>query len=254
MGKSRKILLVDDEAGIRNLLFHALSCNGFNVSLAKDGQNSLDQMQNHRFGLLITDINMPRLDGIELLKKMKKAGCIHIAYGVESGNQTVLNKIPKNVTLDQIRAGVRLTKKVGIPSVSGFFMLGLIGDTKKTMEDTIKFAKSLDLDKVSISLTTPYPGTRLFEEIKKNGKFLFNFKNWEDYHHTSGRMSFTHPDVAPPEVVEDMYQKYYKEFFFRQKYIIKQVLKIRSFGQLQMMSRGLIAIIKSSMKKQPTMK
>lgn len=74
MARAKKILVVDDEAGIRNLLFDALSSEGFNVSLAKDGQDSLDQMENRRFDLLITDINMPCVDGIELLKRMKKAG------------------------------------------------------------------------------------------------------------------------------------------------------------------------------------
>jgi len=74
MARAKKILVADDEAGIRNLLFDALSSEGFNVSLAKDGQDSLDQMENRRFDLLITDINMPCVDGIELLKRMKKAG------------------------------------------------------------------------------------------------------------------------------------------------------------------------------------
>ena len=67
-------MVVDDEAGIRSLLFDALSSEGFNVTLAKDGIESLNQMKNRRFDLLITDINMPRLDGIGLLKRMKKAG------------------------------------------------------------------------------------------------------------------------------------------------------------------------------------
>ena len=74
MARAKKILVVDDEAGIRNLLFDVLSSQGFNVSLAKDGQDSLDQMENRHFDLLITDINMPSIDGIELLKRMKKAG------------------------------------------------------------------------------------------------------------------------------------------------------------------------------------
>ncbi len=70
----KKILVVDDEVGIRRLLSDVLSSFGFKVTLAKDGQDSLDQMQDHRFDLLITDINMPRLDGIQLLKRMKRAG------------------------------------------------------------------------------------------------------------------------------------------------------------------------------------
>ena len=74
MTRLKKILVVDDEVGIRNILFDALSSEGFKVTLAKDGKDSLDQMQKRRFDLLITDINMPRLDGIALLRKMKEAG------------------------------------------------------------------------------------------------------------------------------------------------------------------------------------
>jgi two-component system response regulator (stage 0 sporulation protein F) len=70
----KKILVVDDEAGIRSLLFDLLSGEGFKVTLASDGQESLEQMENDRFDLLITDINMPRLNGIEMLKRMKTAG------------------------------------------------------------------------------------------------------------------------------------------------------------------------------------
>ena len=74
MKRIKEILVVDDEASIRSLLADVLSMVGFKVTLAKDGQESLDQMQEHSFDLLITDINMPRLDGIELLKRMKGAG------------------------------------------------------------------------------------------------------------------------------------------------------------------------------------
>jgi DNA-binding NtrC family response regulator len=70
----KEIMVVDDEAGIRTLLFDVLSSEGFKVTLAKDGRDSLDQMKSRRFDLLITDINMPGLDGIELLRRMKVAG------------------------------------------------------------------------------------------------------------------------------------------------------------------------------------
>ncbi len=74
MDRLKKILVVDDEVSIRSLLADVLSSFGFKVTLAEDGQDSLDQMQDRRFDLLITDINMPRLDGIQLLKRMKRAG------------------------------------------------------------------------------------------------------------------------------------------------------------------------------------
>lgn len=74
MAQLKKILVVDDEAGIRELLFDVLSSSGFKVTLAKDGIDSLEVMQKRHFDLLITDVHMPRLDGIGLLKRMKKAG------------------------------------------------------------------------------------------------------------------------------------------------------------------------------------
>lgn len=74
MARSEKILIVEDEKGIRVLLADVLSSEGFEVISVKDGQESLDQMEDSKFDLVITDINMPRLDGIEMLKRMKKAG------------------------------------------------------------------------------------------------------------------------------------------------------------------------------------
>lgn len=74
MQSLKEILVVDDEAGIRFLLADALSDVGFKVTLARDGQESLEKMENRRFDLLVTDIEMPRVDGIELLRRMKKDG------------------------------------------------------------------------------------------------------------------------------------------------------------------------------------
>jgi two-component system alkaline phosphatase synthesis response regulator PhoP len=71
---SKRILVVDDEKGIRFLLYEALLREGFEVTLASDGQESLEKLQGDNFDLVITDINMPRLDGIEMLKNMKKTG------------------------------------------------------------------------------------------------------------------------------------------------------------------------------------
>ncbi|MBW1666526.1 MAG: response regulator [Deltaproteobacteria bacterium] len=74
MAGTKKILVADDEAGIRMLLYDALSGEGFKVALARDGEDSLNQMKKRRFDLLVTDINMPRVNGIELLRQMKKEG------------------------------------------------------------------------------------------------------------------------------------------------------------------------------------
>ncbi|MBN1626454.1 MAG: response regulator [Deltaproteobacteria bacterium] len=73
MGAS-KIMIVDDETGIRELLSEALLEKGFHVTSARDGRESLKYMRSNDFDLLITDINMPHINGFELLRKMKTAG------------------------------------------------------------------------------------------------------------------------------------------------------------------------------------
>ena len=74
MGTGKKVLVVDDEKGIRFLLSEVLLNQGFDVSLAKDGQESLDKLAGDHFDLVVTDINMPRLDGVAMLKSMKQTG------------------------------------------------------------------------------------------------------------------------------------------------------------------------------------
>jgi two-component system, response regulator, stage 0 sporulation protein F len=74
MDHIKKILVVDDEMGIRSLLSELLENEGFEVRAAKDGQESLDEMEREDFDLVITDIQMPRLDGLAMLEAMKRAG------------------------------------------------------------------------------------------------------------------------------------------------------------------------------------
>lgn len=74
MKNGKKVLVVDDERGIRLLLSEALLSRGFEVREARDGQESLDVLKEEHFDLVITDINMPRLDGVGMLQSMKEGG------------------------------------------------------------------------------------------------------------------------------------------------------------------------------------
>lgn len=111
----------------------------------------------------------------ELLKEMKSAGCSRVFFGIESGNQRIISQT-KGITLEQVRSAVRWAKEAGIYS-TGYFMLGLPGDTKETMEETIRFAESLDIESVMFSVTTPFPGTRLWEVLqqKQQGPDMAHF-------------------------------------------------------------------------------
>jgi len=102
----------------------------------------------------------------EILQKMYAAGCRRIHFGIESGNQDVLNRISKGIQLQQVRQAVRWAQDVGI-AVKGYFMLGLPGDTEETMQQTIDLAAELNMEEAMFSLTTPFPGTRLWDELVK---------------------------------------------------------------------------------------
>ncbi|MFA4955765.1 MAG: radical SAM protein [Candidatus Methanoperedens sp.] len=105
----------------------------------------------------------------ELLKLMKKSGCYQLNLGIESGNEQVLRQIIKKpLKLEKVGEIVRKIREIGIWT-HGFFIIGMPGETKKTMEDTINFATSIDLDSANFFIATPYPGTELYELCKNNG-------------------------------------------------------------------------------------
>lgn len=117
-----------------------------------------------------------------LLQKMKKAKCMTITVGVESGDDNVLRIIKKRQTVDQVRKAFKMVKEVGIFSWA-FFMMGCPGETKQSMRRTIDFATEIDPDQVSIcSYSVPYPGTEFYDLAREEAQL--ESIPWEDYHHS----------------------------------------------------------------------
>lgn len=102
-----------------------------------------------------------------VFKKMKESGCYKIHFGIESGDQNVINGIKKGITLDQVRTAIKMCREIGIKT-KGYFMIGMPGDTVDTMNQTLKFASELELDDAMFSVTTPFPGTELWNKIDKS--------------------------------------------------------------------------------------
>ncbi|MBW2307734.1 MAG: B12-binding domain-containing radical SAM protein [Deltaproteobacteria bacterium] len=102
----------------------------------------------------------------EILRVMHAAGCRRIHYGIESGVQEILDGISKGITPEKVRDAVRWSQTAGI-RCKGYFMTGLPGDTLETLEQTLRFARSLNLDKAMFSITTPFPGTRLWDRVRE---------------------------------------------------------------------------------------
>ncbi len=116
----------------------------------------------------------------EVLDMMRKAGCIYIAYGIESGSQEILDYTRKNITLEQIRTAVKATKESGM-RVGGFFMMGFPPETEEHIKSTVDFIKELNLDWVSeLSILVPYPGTEIYKVMKSEG--LLIREDWDKYY------------------------------------------------------------------------
>jgi len=167
--------------------------------------------------------NGVRVDTMDLplLKLMKKAGCYQLSFGVESGNQEVLDKVGKGIKLEQVENAVRWAKEAGIETI-GFFMIGLPFDTEQTMQQTIDFAKKLPLDLVQFTVTVPYPGTELYGMVEKKGRFLV--EDWSAFGSYSGKAYYEFGSLGK-DLVERMYKKAYKEVYFRPGYALKRVAK-----------------------------
>ncbi|MFA5197612.1 MAG: radical SAM protein [Patescibacteria group bacterium] len=119
----------------------------------------------------------------EFIRKIKSAGCVEIAYGIESGNQGQLDKIKKGVTLDQAYKTIKLTKKAGILT-HGFVMLNTPGETVETINDSINFCKKAGLQ-AEFTILTPIPGSTIYAEAVKANiisekKLVENWGSWLD--------------------------------------------------------------------------
>ncbi len=141
----------------------------------------------------------------ELLKLMKRAGCYYIAFGIESGNQDILNNIKKRETLADIEKSVRLANKTGMMT-QGFFILGLPGETEQTIKNSIAFAKRIPLDRAQFLILDLLPGSELWQ--KHNKEYHLNYNN-KSYHEPTWI-----PGTITREALIKWQPRAFRQFFF----------------------------------------
>ena len=104
----------------------------------------------------------------DLLKTMRAAGCSGISFGVESGNQKVLDRVSKQATVEQAAQAIHWAKDAGIKTYCAF-ILGLPGETEESAMDTIRFALRTLPNGAQFNVLAPYPGTELYETLRQAG-------------------------------------------------------------------------------------
>ncbi len=151
----------------------------------------------------------------ETLKVLKDNGLRLLLVGYESGNQRILNNVKKGVRLDVARRFTRDAKALGI-AIHGTFILGLPGETRETIEETIRFALEVDPNTIQVSLAAPYPGTALYEEARRNG-WLEDSALVDDAGVQQSALGYPH--LARTEIFRSM-DHFYRRFYFRPRKII----------------------------------
>lgn len=139
----------------------------------------------------------------ELLDKMKKAGCWRIRLGIESGDEEVLGFIKKGITRKQVQDATGWAAEAGLQP-KGFFMIGHLIDTKKSIEETIRFAKSLPLKDITVQINTPLKNTYQYGVYKKYGSLVVE---------SSSRLSYFEPVFIPDGLTREYLKKIYREFY-----------------------------------------
>ena len=179
----------------------------------------------------------------DFLKIMKRAGCWQIGFGIENADTAILERIKKYITPEECKDAVLRAKACGM-NVKVSFMFGLPGETGKTIQKTIDFAKTLPADIVNFHIFIPFPGTELFNKINSEGLLLH--KNYQHYCQLN-LPKYMHLPFVSKGLEENQIRRFssqaHRSFYLRPSYILSQLRQIRNFSDAYRYWQGFLAIV-----------
>ena len=135
----------------------------------------------------------------KLLNKLKQAGLNWVAYGIEAGSRKARASVNKgNFSKENIENTIKITREAGI-YVMGNFMFGLPEDTMETMQETLNFAKEVNCEYVNFYSVMAYPGSKLFEDVKRSGVRLPD--TWLGYGQLSKETAVSYTHLTLPTIL-----------------------------------------------------
>jgi anaerobic magnesium-protoporphyrin IX monomethyl ester cyclase len=142
---------------------------------------------------------------LDLLKLMKRAGCVGVKMGIESGVDRILKIIRKNASRDQLLEAARNCQKAGL-ILTTYYMVGHPSETREEMEETFNFAKLVGSDMVQMAFHTPYPGSQSYEMVKDLVADLSELNHYETQH--------VNLSEVDSESMEKLQRQFYLEYYF----------------------------------------
>lgn len=155
----------------------------------------------------------------ETLKVMRDNGLRLLLVGYESGNNDILHNIKKGLRSEIARRFTQDCRKLGI-TIHGTFILGLPGETRQTIEETIRFAQEINPHTIQVSLAAPYPGTRLYQQALDNGWLKETDGRNLVNDHGIQLSTISYPHLGEEEIFNSV-ATFYKRFYFRPKKIME---------------------------------
>jgi len=171
-------------------------------------------------------VRIDTLDG-EIINLMEQSGCYSIGLGIEFGTQKMLDLTKKQLRLKTIRNTVNLVRHSNIKT-TGFFMMGVPGETLDDIKKTILFSLQLKLDRAQFNNFMPLPGSELGDRLRQ--EYRLENLNWDRlFVHD---VSFEIPGITRARL-KRLQRFAYLRFYLRPKTIIKLLREIRSFRHLR---------------------
>src|SRR3989344_5757877 len=181
----------------------------------------------------------------ELIKKMARAGCKSIVYGVEVGYEDGFKKIQKPITLEIVEKAVRMTQKHKI-MVKATFIMGFPWESEKELRQTIKFAKRLDADLTFFNTLTPYAGADIYNEMKMNNLIISE----DDFEHQGTHAStLIKTKYLSPKEIEYWVGRAYLSMYLRPKYLLRKLSQMRNFNEFKSNVKGGFELLSLAAKK-----
>ena len=165
----------------------------------------------------------------ESLKKLKDGGLRLLLVGYESGNQQILHNIKKGMRIEVAEQFTKDCHALGV-AIHGTFILGLPGESKETIRETVEFAKRINPHTIQVSLAAPYPGTFLYDQAVKNG--WLDAANAELVDDSGIQIAPLHyPHLSHNEIFNSL-ESFYREFYFRPSKIASIVGEMMTSSQM----------------------
>lgn len=213
---------IEDTYNIHGITYYIMQDETF--TLKKERVDEIcDEIIKRR--LEITWFAMVRADLVskKIFQKMKDAGCTRITMGVESGNQKILDILKKGTKLTQYREAFHWAKEVGLETRASF-ILGNPYETRQTINDTINFARELEIDEAYFNIMTPYPGTEVYNMSKREEGIILLEDKWAEFKRW-GNAVIRVGDLSQKDLIK-FQEKAMRKFYLRPKILWRQLRRM----------------------------